>query len=215
MKKLLLLCVILLSGCAGVQQLAGEPFYLTESDEVVSERMFIRNASLSIDVYDLEESVQKVTKITENAKGYVKQKSKSGEKNASLYLRVPSDKLKSVVEEIAKMGKVTEKEVSSKDVTEKYVDINARLKNKIVLRDKLKKLLEKAKSVKDILAIERELNRVQSDIDSMQGRMNSLESKIEFAELDVYFNRKPILGPLGYVFKGFWWGVEKMFIIRR
>ena len=63
--------------------------------------------------------------------------------------------------------------------------------------------------------IEKELNRVQSDIDSMQGRMDFLKSKVEFAELDVYFHRKPILGPLGYVFKGVWWGIEKMFIIRR
>jgi len=110
---------------------------------------------------------------------------------------------------------VTKKYISSKDVTEQYIDTNARLKNKIILRNKLKKLLDKAKDVKDILAIERELNRVQSDIDSMQGRMNFLKSKIKFAKLDVYFHRKPILGPLGYVFKGVWWGVEKMFVIRK
>ncbi len=215
MKKLLLLCIILLSGCASIQQSTGEPFCLTESDEEITERMFILNASLSIDVYDLEKSVQKAVEITENAKGYIDQKSKDGEKDASLSLRVPSTALKPVVEKIAKIGDVTKKYVSSKDVTEQYIDTNARLKNKIILRNKLKKLLDKAKNVKDILAIEKELNRVQSDIDSMQGRMDSLKSKVEFAELDVYFHRKPILGPLGYVFKGVWWGIEKMFVIRK
>ena len=35
-----------------------------------------------------------------------------------------------------------------------------------------------------------------------------------FAAITLDFTRKPILGPLGYVFKGLWWGIEKLFVLR-
>jgi chromosome segregation ATPase len=101
-----------------------------------------------------------------------------------------------------------------KDVTEQYIDVQARLKNKYVLRDRLKQILEKAVTVQDVLAVETELNRVQSDIDSMEGQIKSLQGQVQYATLDLDLKRKQILGPLGYVFKGIWWGVEKLFIIR-
>ena len=100
------------------------------------------------------------------------------------------------------------------DVTEQYIDVEARLKNKIVLRDRLKQLLEKATTVKDILAIETELHRVQGDIDSMEGRIKSLKGQVDYTTVTISLKRKAILGPLGYLFKGLWWGVEKLFVIR-
>ena len=95
MKILLLLCIIILSGCASIQQEAEEAFCLTESDE----------------------------EITESSKGYIDQKSKDGEKNASLSLRVPSTELKPVVEKIGKIGDVTKNYVSSKDVCNQKIII--------------------------------------------------------------------------------------------
>lgn len=83
-----------------------------------------------------------------------------------------------------------------------------------MLRDRLTQLLEKAADVKDVLAIETELNRVQADIDSMEGRIKSLKGQVEYATVTLSLERKPILGPLGYLFKGLWWGVEKLFVIR-
>ena len=86
--------------------------------------------------------------------------------------------------------------------------------NKIVLRDRLKQLLDKASAVKDVLAIETELNRVQADIDSMEGRIRALKGQVDYATVSLSLEREPILGPLGYVCKGLWWGIEKLFVIR-
>jgi hypothetical protein len=90
----------------------------------------------------------------------------------------------------------------------------------MALRDSLKVLLEKAAEVKDVLAVETELNRVQGDIDSMEGRMKSLKGQADLATVELKLiapeaEKKPIYGPLGYLFKGLWWGVEKLFIIRK
>jgi len=176
--------------------------------------MLIWSASLSLEVADVNGSVERATAIAADVNGYVEQKSDHGDKSASLTLRVPSDDLTTTIEKIAEMGKVTSKYLSSRDVTEEYVDVDARLRNMIVLRDRLQKLLDKADGVQDILAIEKELNRVQGNIDSMQGRLKALKGKVDLAELDVHFNRRQILGPLGWLFKGVWWGIEKLIVIQ-
>ena len=94
------------------------------------------------------------------------------------------------------------------------MDVEARLKNKIVLRDRLQKLLEKAVEVKDVLAIETELNRVQGEIESMQARITKLKGQVDYSTIDLELNRKKMLGPAGYVFKGFFWTIGKLFVLR-
>lgn len=56
--------------------------------------------------------------------------------------------------------------------------------------------------------------RVQGDIDSMEGLIKALKGRVDYATVTLSLNRKAILGPLGYLFKGLWWGVEKLFVIR-
>ena len=110
------------------------------------------------------------------------------------------------------LGEVTGRNLSSEDVTEQYIDTDARLKNHIVLRDRLKKLLDRAQKVDEVLAIEKELTRVQSEIDSMEGRLKALRGQIDLAAVHLTIERRTILGPLGYVFKGIGWTVKKLFV---
>jgi hypothetical protein len=84
----------------------------------------------------------------------------------------------------------------------------------VALRDRLRALLDSAKSVKDVLAIEKELGRVQADIDSMQAQLKTLKGKVDLASVTVSIKRRRILGPIGYVLKGAWWAVEKLFVIQ-
>jgi hypothetical protein len=64
----------------------------------------------------------------------------------------------------------------------------------------------------DILKIERELNRTQSEIDRLEGRMKYLNSQVNYASIELSAEKQTTYGPLGYFFMGIWWGVEKLFI---
>ena len=68
--------------------------------------------------------------------------------------------------------------------------------------------------MKDVLAIETELNRVQGEIDSMQARITKLKGLVDFSTINLHLTRKKMLGPAGYVFKGVFWTVEKLFVLR-
>lgn len=202
------------SGCTTQAYRAVRGDALSRERSMRTGRMLIWRASLAMEVPDVKASAQQAADIVAGANGYVEEQSDHGDKSAHLILRVPSDDLKATVDKIAGIGTVTSQYLSSKDVTGEYVDVEARLKNKIVLRDRLQKLLDKAEGVGDVLAIEKELSRVQADIESMQARLKSLKGQVDLAELDVRLRRKKILGPLGYLFKGIWWGVEKLFVIQ-
>jgi len=184
------------------------------SEKPQQNRMLIWRAWLSLEVASVSNAVSRISDIAKQSGGYVEGKSDSGETRANITLRVPVGSLTPAMASLESIGKVTSRRVSSEDVTEQCVDIDARLKTKIVLRDRLRALLDKAETVKDILAIEKELGRVQADIDSMQARLKSLKGKVDLASISVSIKRRRILGPLGYIFKGAWWAVEKLFVIQ-
>jgi len=183
-------------------------------NDPLAARMVAWRASLSVEVWNVSNAVARATALAEGRGGFVEQKSDHGESSARLTLRIPAAAFRAAVTTLEELGKVTHRDVRGEDVTEEYVDVDARLKNKLVLRDRLKQLLDKAVDVKDVLAIETELNRVQGDIDSMEGRIKLLKNQVDLATVTLNLERKAVLGPLGYLFKGVWWGVEKLFVLR-
>ena len=196
---------------------SGEPYDRAPGGDAVRERMLAWKASLSIEVADVTNAALRAVALAEENGGYLESRSDSSYGGTSLKLRLPANTFTNAMGALETLGEVESRRVESEDVTEQYVDVEARLKNRIVLRDRLRKLLDQATEVKDILAIETELNRVQGDVDSMEARIKALRGRVDFAVLDLYLSQKSptkILGPLGYLFKGLFWTVEKLFVIR-
>ncbi len=209
--------VFLFSGCTGhvaSPKVSSMSFEGITEKRPGSDRLIIRRASLTLEVSSICNSIMEINSIIEKTGGFVENKSIRGKESANLTLRVPSKNLTSIIDTLASLGDEKRRNISSEDVTEQYIDTEARLKNAIALRDRLKQLLSRAKDVKDILAIEKELTRIQSDIDSMEGRLKSLKGKIDFASINLYLEQKTILGPLGYVANGIGWFIKKLFVLR-
>lgn len=173
------------------------------------------SAWMNVEVRNVSNAVARATELATAAGGFVEETSGDGVHSARLNLRVPAGAFAGAVDTLGGLGDATQRSVSSSDVTEEYYDVDARLKNLAVLRDRLKELLGRAVDVKDVLAIETEMNRVQGELDSLQARMKALQGMVDLARITVNFERKRVLGPLGYVFKGIWLGIEKLFILRR
>ncbi|MCE9616627.1 MAG: DUF4349 domain-containing protein [Lentisphaerae bacterium] len=177
-------------------------------------RMLAWTAYLNVDVWNISNAVAAATDFATQAGGYIEHNRDQGDSDASLRLRVPAAAFTNAVGALEGLGHVTSRSVQGEDVTEQVVDNDARLKNKLVLRDRLQHLLDKATDVKDILAIETELNRLQGDIESMEARAKALKGQVDFAAIELSLHRRKVLGPLGYVFKGLFWTVGKLFVIR-
>src|SRR5262249_13120461 len=103
-------------------------------------------------------------------------------------LRVPADQVEACVAAIAKLGIPEKNSVDSKDVTEEYYDLEARIKNKNAEEGRLQGYLDDKKAtskLEDILTIERELNRVRGEIDQAEGRMRMLSNLSTLATIEV------------------------------
>jgi hypothetical protein len=127
-------------------------------------------------------------------------------------IRVQREHLELVSERIASMGKLKHRSYKGEDVTAEYVDLHARLDNAKKARDRYLQLLELAEDVPATLAVEKELERVNGEIESMQGRMNKLTHLSDLATIQVDLQEREKLGPLGYIFVGLWRGVSWLFV---
>lgn len=211
--------LLLLAGCASHSVMMKEEQSFSaipaEVDVQAVERKLIWNGALTIEVKSVSNAVEQAMAVVKQSGGYIEDKSFRKDEWASLKLRVPSEKLTGAMGDLDGLGEVTRRYLSSNDVTEEYIDVESRLNNKKILRDRLTQLLDQAVDVKDVLAIEKELNRVQSDIDSMEARIRSLDGKIDYATIDLDLNRKTVYGPVGFIFH--WTGklIGNLFIIQK
>lgn len=178
-----------------------------------TDRLYVLTARQQVEVREIDSAVKQAESAAQKAGGYVQSQSVQKEEQAYLVLRVPAPQVRAVLDSLAALGREESRSVSSQDVAEQYIDIEARLKNAVALRDRLKALLGQAKDVKDILEIEKELARVQSEIDSMEGRMKKLRGQVDLAEIDLTLQRKKILGPVGYIIYSIGWLIQKLFVI--
>lgn len=108
--------------------------------------------------------------------------------NRNLTIRIPSDKFQPIVDSISKSVRFLDrKEIILDDVTEDFVDIEARLKAKQKLEERYLQLLTKATSVKDMLEIERQIANIREEIEAKQGRLKYLQNQVSMSTLQIDF----------------------------
>jgi hypothetical protein len=134
------------------------------------------------------------------------------EKRANFLIRVPPDRLEALMDSAAALGKAGRRTVSADDVTDRVVDSEARLSVLRASRDRLKQLIERSASVSDVVTVERELARVQAELESLEARLNALKGAVALSELSVSIERRVVLGPLALLAQGIGSVVQKLFI---
>ena len=153
-----------------------------------AQRKIISVASVSLEVEAVQEAVVSVRSIAESLGGFVDQLSSSGggeSQQATIAIRVPQVQFLNAIESIEALGQVVSSSVSSEDVSEQFIDLEARLKSSLRQEQSLLSLLEKAETLNDLLTLERELSRVRSDIERIQGQLSFLERRVELATITV------------------------------
>jgi hypothetical protein len=139
-------------------------------------RKLIRKGELSLEVKNCVEVSAKIMNLVNSFSGIIIdsqiQKYPNESKRGRAVLKVLPENFEIVFAKLKEFGKVDLEHVTAEDVTEEYVDLEARLKNCQVVRERLLRILdERAREVKDILDVERELARLGEQIERIEGRM--------------------------------------------
>ena len=127
-------------------------------------------------------------------------------------MRVPSERLPDFVKDLGSLGTIKKKEINGQDITDYYSDLVLRLESQKKLREKYLQLLEKAKDVQDLLAIEKELERINTDIESLEGRKAQAEKQVDYATVTIRVSKRVTPGPLGWIFYGAYSAVKWLFV---
>jgi hypothetical protein len=162
----------------------GEPSQLE-----LSQRQVISTAVISVQVDDVPSATARVRGIAESLGGFVQRMSSSGDgtdQNATVVIRVPQEQFFPALEGVEALGKMLAQDVGQEDVSEQLVDLNARLRSFQREEQSLLVLLGRANEVSEILAVERELNRVRLEIEKLQGRLDFLERQVALATISVF-----------------------------
>ena len=157
-------------------------------------RKVIRNAELSIEVASPAAAESKVSSLIEGLGGYVASSDREvvadegarAEARVNLSLRVPAERLDEVLREIKKLGRGAETEkIGSEDVTDEYIDVEARVKNQRHLEEQLVGILAQANNVDSALKVHQELTNVRTEIDRLEGRKRFLDTETSLAKISV------------------------------
>ena len=115
---------------------------------------------------------------------------------ATVTVRVPSVKLQQALETLRGLAvKVVSENLSGQDVTDEFVDNEARLETLEKTKAKFEEILDNAISVQDILTVQREIISLQSQIDAVKGQQNYLEKSAQMAKLTMYLSTDELALP--------------------
>ena len=148
----------------------------------------IRNGNLSLEVNDVDDALGRVTTIVDTAGGYISSSSRSGEGEylyLSVTLRVPAAEFSAVMASLRSEGKVLNEDIYSYEVTMQVLDLEARLENLRASESAFLKLLDRAQTVADVVAVQSELSRIQGDIESFEAQLSGVKDQVEMASVMV------------------------------
>lgn len=155
------------------------------------EQKIIKTGILRFETGNVNKAHEEVLEYVRQNNGFV-QSDQTGKGYNQLYynmtVRIPTTNFQKTVDAIAtNVESFDEKTISRRDVTEEFVDIEARLKAKHALEARYTELLKKANNVKELLEIERELANIREEIEARQGRLEYLKNQVSMSTLNIYF----------------------------
>lgn len=153
-------------------------------------RLIIRSGIISIETNNFDETVKKISGAVLSFQGVVSNTSSEmnagGKKQGSVTARIPSDKFDAFISEINETGRVMSQNISGNDVTEEYIDLDARQKTQRELERRLLELLsQKTAGLSDVVEVEQKLSGVRENIEKTEGRMKFLKDQSAFSTLTV------------------------------
>jgi hypothetical protein len=161
---------------------------------VAVERKVIRNATLALEVEEPSKVMQRIASVAETRGGFVvntesRQQSGSSKDRSyeiiTLEMRIPAAQFDAALGDIRASGRVTSEKLSGKDVTEEYIDLEARLRTQKALESQLLEIMKGAHNVADAISVERELTNVRTEIERVEGRRRFLDNQSSLSTFSV------------------------------
>lgn len=172
----------------------------------VPQRVIIRDGYISLAVKDTRAgsiAIEQMVKELETEGAFiVTSRETSGTDDPMpeirMTIRVPAERFDEVMDRLAALGvKVLDRSETAEDVTEEYVDLQARLEAMETARERLKEIMSKAETVEELLSAEQQLTAREAEIESIQGRLEYLTQSAKMSKIEITLLPSVLNLPLG------------------
>ncbi|PZG97942.1 DUF4349 domain-containing protein, partial [Streptomyces sp. NTH33] len=155
----------------------------------------IRTASLTVQVKDVPKALDAARAATENAGGYVGNETTTRDEDSVAHtrvvLRVPADHYDEVLAGLEGAGKLLDRTAKARDVTDQVVDVESRIKSQQASVARVRALMDKATRLSDVVTLEGELSRRQSDLEALLAQQASLKDRTSMATITLSLTGTP------------------------
>lgn len=149
----------------------------------------IKEGDIAFESDSVQRSATSIKNIVAQLNGYTSNENNynySNSKSISLTVRVPAQNFEKLLSEISKgVEEFTSKNISARDVTEQFIDMEARVATMKETEARYTELLKKANSVGEILEIEEQISYLRADIESIEGQLKYLSSQVSYSTLNI------------------------------
>ena len=164
---------------------------MMSQDQQAPDKKIIQTGNLTLKVESTKDTYQNILAMLDKSDAYIENENQSTQNdriNYNLTIRVNKDNFDGLFNSLStKSGKVENRSINVEDVSERYYDLETRIKNQQAMEQRYVKLLEKTTSIKEILEIERNLNEIRTEIEIKQGQFNYLSKKVQYSTIYVNF----------------------------
>ncbi len=175
---------------------SGSPLPTTPISNTDWDSKIIKTANLKMEIKDFKKYNDFVHNAVKQYGAYVAQEDQNltDEKSeATITIKVPVPQFENMMNKLPDDGKVTEKKISTEDVTGEVVDTKSRLEAKKQMRLKYLEFLKQSKNMEEVLQVQNEINSMQEQIESAAGRVAFLTNQSAMSTINLTFYQ-PLAG---------------------
>jgi hypothetical protein len=178
-----------------MQQVSLQQADQSQSVAQAVDRKIIRDANLTLEVASPGDAQRKITSIAESAGGFVVTSEAKRHDNGDpsrqgleviLVVRVPALQFGPVMDQIRAIGTRGDQEkITGQDVTEEFIDLEARIKTQKALEEQFLEIMKRANKVEDALEVQRQIAEVRTEIEKLEGRKRFLGNRASLSTITV------------------------------
>ena len=175
----------------------GETTGSTESTDVdvAQNRKIIEKVYLHVQTKEFDSLMEKLDEEIQKVGGYIEASSVSGNnyeyddnRYAEMTARVPSEKSDEFTKFVSENSTITNKEITTEDVTLSYVDMESRVSALETEKETLERLLAAATSMEDVIKVQDRLTEVIYEIESYKSQLKTYDNLIDFTTITIRIN---------------------------
>lgn len=200
-------------GAPSVQRMEQAP-----AEKPKQDRLIIKNKSIRLEVKSVKESYSRIEKIAARYQGLIVSSQIYSDNiygngpvplektltqriskplSAVITIKVPVDDFERAIRDLKKLGELKSEQETTEEVTERHIDLTARLRNLQRQETRYLEILDLAKNVEEVLKVENEITRIRGEIESLQAQVDYLERSASMATITLELSEpRPITEPV-------------------